>query len=185
LEFSRISENLEFIKSKLGTFQIEVPSEEKIGELAYSYYWDYNCEYAVITAFNEKAQFPMTYSEVRTLTKKLPHKWGVVCGALTGAFFLFSTTLKLELSVQAAKELIDFHNITPLPIFKGRRFKDLPKVAVGSILCRDSILNWSRKAGVPPRSLERAERCAAITADVAMKTVQLIKKYYSEPVEVR
>jgi len=183
LEFSQIRENVLFINETVGTFDVSLCDEREIEESAYKLYWDYNCEYAIITAFNEKASYPLSYDEVLEIKEKLPFNWRAICGALTGAFFILSTTLPQKSSVKAVEELISFHNETPLPLSRGRFFKELPKVAVGSVLCRDSIVNWCKKAGISPRSLERSERCALITADVAVKTVQLIKKYSLELVK--
>jgi hypothetical protein len=174
LELSKVMENIYFIRQTVGELGCQKAEPEKVAKLAYNYYWDYNCEYGVITAFNEAAGYPLTYQQVREVSKGLPHRWNAVCGAVTGAFFVLATTLPEEELERGVKELIAFHNETPLPLFKGRRVPELPKVAVGSVLCRDSIVNWCRATGINPRSLERAERCAAITADVAGKCAELV-----------
>ena len=183
MELKKILENARFVRETVGELPVGNFSPEEVGELAYRRYWEYNCEYGVITAFNEAAGFPLTYEEIKALSRKLPHRWNAVCGALTGAFYLLATTLPEEKVELGIEELIKFHNETPLPSFKGERVPDLPKAAVGSILCRDSIVNWCKATGIPPRSLERAERCAAITADVAIKCGQLVLEHLPEAVK--
>jgi hypothetical protein len=176
LELKEILENLYFIREKLevkpgvGLFGLE-----EIERLAFNYYWDYGCEYAVVTSFNEVALFPYSYQTLKTLSSQLPHKWNRICGALTGAFFVLALTLP-EGFEKGVKELIRFHNETPLPIFKSTQFPAVPSAKAGSILCRDSILNWCASTGIHPRSRERSIRCAAITADIARKCGELLQE---------
>ena len=179
MEFRKIAENMEFIREVFGEVELQPFSEEKLSQLAYRYYWDYNCEYGVITAFNEEALYPISYNEVKKVSRELPHRWSTICGAITGAFYIFATTLPFEKALEGAKRLIEFHNREKLPIFKGK-IPNLPKAAVGSILCRDSIINWCKAAGIHPRSMERAERCACITADIAGKCGELVRELSEE-----
>ena len=62
-------------------------------------------------------------------------------------------------------------------VFREDKKFNIPKVAVGSILCRDSIINWSEASGIHPRSFERSERCARITGDLAYKTAKILNKH--------
>jgi len=179
LEFQKIAENIEFIRNVFGEVELQPFSVKEVEKLAYRYYWDYNCEYGVITAFNEEALYPITYQEIKKLAKELPHRWNAVCGAITGAFYILATTLPLEKALLGAEKLVDFHNKSDLPLFRGK-IPNLPKAAVGSILCRDSIINWCRATGIHPRSMERAERCACITADVAGECGRLVAELSGE-----
>lgn len=179
MEFQKIAENLELIRDIFGEVELQPFSVEEIEKLAYRYYWDYNCEYGVITAFNEGALYPITYQEIKKMAKELPHRWNAVCGAVTGALYVLSTTLPFERALEGAKRLVEFHNTQKLPVFKGK-IPSLPKAAVGSILCRDSIVNWCKATGIHPRSVERAERCACITADIAGECGRLVVELSEE-----
>ena len=175
LEFKGILENLYFIRERLEVRPELAPfSLEEVEKLAFSYYWDYGCEYAVITSFKEIALFPYDYQRLKALSSQLPNRWNRVCGALTGAFFVLALTLPEGLE-EAVRELVEFHNQTSLPAFKPPQLPSVPSAKAGSILCRDSILNWCASTGIHPRSRERSIRCAAITADVARKCGELLK----------
>ncbi len=165
---------MEFIRENFKEANLKEINLKKVGELAYKFYWDYNCEYGVITAFNLACNFKPEYPEVKAFTPLLPNKWSRICGAITGALWVFSLTLEREDFERAVKELFKFHNETPLPIFKGAL--KLPKAPALSVVCRDSIINWCSATKIHPRSPERSYRCAAITADVAIKCGQIVRE---------
>jgi hypothetical protein len=179
LEFKKIMENVFFISETLKDKKVEVknPSVSRIKEKAYNFYWKCDCECGVVTAFYEEANLSIDFRKVRVLSGELPYRWSSICGAVTGAFYVLAASLPEELLEKAVKEIINYHNRTPLPQFKGRGNTPIPKAPAGSILCRDSIINWCKAAKVNPRSRERTERCARITADIAGKTAELLKKY--------
>lgn len=177
MHFEKIMENVKFLLGEEEKENIEPVDPEKIAQRAYELYWEYNCEYGVVNAFSQIAGLKFDYSRVREISKKLPHRWNTICGALTGAFYIFVITIPDEVIEEAIKELIEFHNNTELPIFVGNRELEIPKAAVGSILCRDSIINWSKATGIHPRTLERSERCARLTGDIAFKTAEIMNKY--------
>jgi hypothetical protein len=176
LELQKIVENMSFIRDSFEEVSLKSFDLKRIGELAFKYYWDYNCEYGLITAFNQEAGLNLDYQQVRAFTPLLPHRWSRVCGAITGAFWVFALTLEPSEFKTAAQGLIEFHNKTPLPVFRAPKTPKLPKAPALSILCRDSIVNWCKATGVHPRSMERSYRCAAITADVAVKCGQIVRE---------
>jgi len=187
LEFKKIMENIHFISENLEEKKTERPafSTERIKELAYQLYWQSNCEGGLVNAFYDEAGIPVNYRRVRSLALELPHRWNKICGAVTGAFYVLAATLPKERLEKAVKEIINYHNRTPLPQFKGRGNTPIPRAKAGSIICRDSIINWCKATKVNPRSKERAERCARITADIAGKTAELLKKYAGVKVKQR
>ncbi|MEO2068021.1 MAG: C-GCAxxG-C-C family protein [Desulfurobacteriaceae bacterium] len=177
MEFSKIMDNVRFIAKVIEKEDLKKVDPHKVAKKAYELYWKANCEYGVVNSFKALGVFNFDYGQVMAISKQLPHKWNTICGAITGAFYLFALTLPEELLEKSVKELIKFHNETRLPIFEGNKKFNIPKVAVGSILCRDSIINWCKAAGIHPRSFERSERCARITGDLAYKTAKILNKY--------
>ncbi len=175
MEIGQILENMAFVRESFGPFELKDFSLKRIGELAFKYYWDCNCEYGLITAFREEASLNLDYSQVKAFSPSLPNRWNRVCGAVTGAFWVFAFTLEPSEFKGAVERLVDFHNHTPLPLFKPKGV-NLPKAPALSISCRDSIVNWCRATGIHPRSPERSYRCAAITADVAVKCGQIVRE---------
>ena len=176
MEISQILENMNFIRESFGERTLRSFDLKRIGELSFNFYWEYNCEYGVVTAFNEEAGLKLDYLEVKSFSSLLPCRWSKVCGALTGAFWVFALTLEPSEFETAVERLVDFHNGTPLPLFKPPQMARLPKAPARSILCRDSIINWCKATGISPRSRERNFRCAAITADVALKCGQIVRE---------
>ncbi len=174
MELSKVVENMEFIREAFGERSIGEIELKRLATSAYKHYWDYNCEYGIITAFSQEAQLEIDYQEVRSFTKELPNRWSSVCGAITGAYWVFALTLPLDEFERAVVELNRFHNETPLPLFTPE--VKLPKAPALSVLCRDSIINWCRSTGIHPRSPERSYRCASITADIAVKCGQIVRE---------
>ncbi|WP_456454674.1 C-GCAxxG-C-C family (seleno)protein [Thermovibrio sp.] len=174
MELAKIIENMEFIRETFGERSFKEFNLKKIAVAAYKYYWDYNCEYGIITAFSQEAQLKIDYQEVKSFTKELPNRWSSICGAITGAYWVFALTLAEEEFERVVVEINRFHNETPLPLFTPK--VKLPKAPALSTLCRDSIVNWCKATGIHPRSPERSYRCASITADIAVKCGQIVKE---------
>ncbi|WP_163328901.1 C-GCAxxG-C-C family protein [Desulfurobacterium thermolithotrophum] len=177
MNLKEIMENIRFILNRVEKEKLIHVEPRTIAQRAYELYWKQNCEYGVVNSFSKVGGLKFNYFKVLEISKELPHKWNKICGAITGAFYIFAVTLPEEAIEDAVKEIIEFHNNTKLPIFIGNKEFEIPKVAVGSILCRDSIINWSKAAGIHPRALERSERCARITGDIAFKTAQILNKH--------
>ncbi len=175
-EIKDILKNIEKYRHLLGERSLlKVEDLQKLGEVAYKGYWERDCEYGVIKAFTEVAGLDISFDEVIENKMKIPVKWHSICGALTGAFVVFAVSLPEEEIESAVRELVEFHNNSSLPIFSGNG-SFIPSASPDSVLCRDSIMNWAKKTGIPPRSAERRERCARITADVAIKAAEIVNK---------
>ncbi|WP_456397891.1 C-GCAxxG-C-C family (seleno)protein [Desulfurobacterium sp.] len=171
-----ILKNIEKYRHLLGEGTLlKVEDLQRLGEVAYKGYWERDCEYGVIKAFIEMAGLNISFDEVIENKMKIPVRWHSICGALTGAFVVFAVSLSEEAIEPAVMELVEFHNNTFLPIFSGNG-SFIPSASPDSILCRDSIMNWAKKTGISPRSAERRERCARITADIAVKAADIVNK---------
>jgi hypothetical protein len=101
--------------------------------------------------------------------------WGTLCGALNGA----GTATALIAGKKGEKilnDVIAWYTKAKLPIYKpsNPRTKIRQTNKSDSALCHISVGKWMTKEGVAYLSPERWERCARVTADVAMKVVQLL-----------
>jgi hypothetical protein len=99
--------------------------------------------------------------------------WGSLCGALNGA--AAALALLSARPQPLISELYSWYEREALPDFmpKGARFPNVASVA-GSVLCHASLTRWCNASGKKVASPERAERCGALAASVARKTVQLL-----------
>jgi hypothetical protein len=114
--------------------------------------------------------------------------WGTVCGALLGSTIVTGFIVPPSgvgeqilnptgVGNQILNELFQWYITSPLPVFEP----DKPRAEVGiqsvskSPLCHISVGKWLKSAGKALRSPEQKERCARLSADVAMRTARLLK----------
>lgn len=99
--------------------------------------------------------------------------WGSLCGALNGA--AAALALLSARPQPLISELYAWYEREALPDFlpAGARFPNVTSVS-GSVLCHVSLTRWANASGKKMASPERAERCGALAASVARKTVLLL-----------
>lgn len=99
--------------------------------------------------------------------------WGSLCGALNGA--AAALTLLSARPQPLISELYAWYEREALPDYlpAGARFPNVQSVS-GSVLCHVSLTRWANASGKKMASPERAERCGALAASVARKTVLLL-----------
>lgn len=104
--------------------------------------------------------------------------WGSLCGSLNGAGLAISL-LTGEEGEQIIDDVIAWYTNTKLPVYTPAS----PRVEItqitksNSALCHISVGKWMRKEGVTFHSPRRWERCARITADIAVKSVSLLNDW--------
>lgn len=102
---------------------------------------------------------------------------GSYCGALGGATLAISLFIPKDNQDDVLKELQAWYTSTVLPIYDGE-YDDVHTTAP-SVNCVDSLGTWMSAAGVEERKdPRRKSRCAALSADVAAKTIELINIFY-------
>lgn len=112
--------------------------------------------------------------------------WGTICGALLGAGIAtsFAAGKKGE---EILNEVINWYSDTELPVFVPQNprasFKTVNKS--DSPLCHVSVGKWMKKEGVALSDPRRKERCARLSADVAMKTVQMLNLWADGAFEMK
>ena len=104
--------------------------------------------------------------------------WGTLCGSLNGAGIV-TALLAGEEAEHIINEVIAWYTKTNLPLYgpSSPRVRIRQVSRSNSALCHISVGRWMRKEGAAFESPPRWERCARITADVAMKTVQLLNDW--------
>lgn len=104
--------------------------------------------------------------------------WGTLCGCLTGAGLATSLIAGQEGEL-ILNEVISWYTKTILPIYEPANpiAQIRQKNISGSALCHISVGKWMAKEGATFDSPQRMERCARLTADITIKTVELLNDW--------
>lgn len=154
---------------------------DEVAKIAYENWYKNFCTYAVVSAIftplGEKIGEP--YTSFPILSTKWGHGgavgWGTLCGTLTGAGIV-TGLIAGEDGEKILNDVIAWYTDTELPIFKPAN----PKEQINNInksespLCHVSVGKWMKKENVKFFTPQRKERCARLSADVAVKTVELL-----------
>jgi len=155
--------------------------------MAYKGYWDeglgccYGTFHSIIGTMAAKYgapydQFPFRMMEVG---KSGISEWGTICGALLGAASAYALFWGRKERDPMVTELFRWYERTALPIFDPGPAAQgvagaLPTHVPGSVLCHLSVSTWCHATGVEASSTKRSERCARVTADVAVKAIEIM-----------
>jgi len=162
--------------------------QKDIGTTAYKGYdyKGYGCSfgvfYGIIGLMGEiygkpYSDFPFTMMEVG---KGGISNQGTICGALLGGASALSLFWGRKERDPMTEQLFRWYETQTLPIYKpeGKSIYfegDLPGTQSDSVLCHISVGKWTYASGFSEKSEQRSERCARITADVALKTWEIIQ----------
>ena len=154
------------------------------GNIAYENWYKGFCCYAVVTGVLVPLQKSMgePYASLPLMAFKWGHGgavgWGTLCGSLTGTGIATGFIAGHE-GEKILNDVILYYTETDLPIYKPAA----PRAQVKNVnssdspLCHVSVGKWMKKEGVKFFSAPRKERCARLSADVAMKTVMLLNDW--------
>ena len=155
---------------------------------AYEGFWNkgygccYGVFYSIVGVMGKKYgapynEFPYHMMEVG---KSGVSNWGTLCGALLGAASAFAVFWGRKERDPMVTELFRWYEKTAFPIYDpgadARVAGALPTSVANSVLCHVSVSKWSYESGIPAKSKQRSERCARITADVAVKAIEIMNK---------
>ncbi|MEW5705622.1 MAG: C-GCAxxG-C-C family protein [Actinomycetota bacterium] len=184
----------EEMSSKMGgmTHKLPWPYEkldpDEVAELAYQNWYKGFCGYAVASAIiaplQKKIGEPYTSIPLDALTYFHGGVvgWGTMCGTMIGAGFaasLIGGPGVGKTGEQIANEVIHYYAETELPNYtpKNPKLTTTPvKSKSDSPLCHISVGRWMKKADRGFWSPERKDRCARLSADVAVQTVKLLNE---------
>lgn len=157
---------------------------QHVGEIAYETWYKKFCCQAVATGILKPLAEKMggPYKTLPLDAFKWGHGgavgWGTLCGTMIGAGIATGFIAGHE-GEKILNDVIAFYSDTKLPIFKPSHpkgsFKNVNQA--DSPLCHISVGRWMKKEGVKFFSPERKERCARISADVAMHTAKLLNDW--------
>lgn len=169
---------------------------DRVGNLAYGQWFDVFCCQGVVTGLfeqlREKIGEPYTSFPIPALRFGMGGMlgWGVTCGSLIGGSLLIGLTVPKDPGERMINDLVKWYSTTMLPTFKpttpkatikdkeGKErefkgdFKNLTKS--NSPVCHQSVGRFMKKEGVDWDSDPRKNRCAMITASVAVKTAEIL-----------
>ena len=174
----------------------------RIADLAYQgvQYKQLGCGYGVFSSFvkfyaaeygGEYAEFPLDALLHRKGRYSGP---GKTCGALLGADKLFAMFWNEEESRRMSEELFNWYEAATLPEYRpckktiaevglnaeGQPIAqdiDISVSAANSTLCTDSLAAWAKSCAEPPSDKARKERCARLSASVAVKAAQIMNEH--------
>ena len=108
--------------------------------------------------------------------------WGSLCGALNGAaavIGLIHPGTDGSRRAQLIGELFSWYEHTNLPQFRPAQTAgdlEVPSSVAKSVLCHVSVNRWCEVSRWGAFSPEKRERCRRLTADVVLKTVELLNR---------
>jgi len=154
---------------------------DEVAGLAYENWYKEFCTYAVTSAILGSLQKKVgePYTSFPLLSTRWGHGgavgWGTLCGTLTGVGIVTGLIAGKE-GEKILNDVIAWYTKTELPIYKPAK----PKTEIKNVgksdspLCHISVGKWMKKEGVVFFSPPRKERCARLSADIAVKTVELL-----------
>jgi len=157
---------------------------QEVGDIAYNAWYGKYCCQAVVEGLLKPLQKSMgePYASLPLDAFKWGHGgavgWGTLCGTMTGAGIATGFIAGPE-GEKILNDVIAWYADTELPIYKPQNPKGSFKNTntSDSPLCHISVGKWMKREGVKFFSSERKERCARISADVAMKTASLLNDW--------
>ena len=119
--------------------------------------------------------------------------FGSLCGTLNGAAAAIGLVCDKATQSKLVAELMSWYAATELPTDISNEYaRDhafyvtelktdewLTANAAGGNLCHMSVTNWCIASGHDEKDVQRAERCARLTGDVAAKAVELLNANYA------
>ncbi|CAG0989405.1 Split-Soret cytochrome c [Anaerolineae bacterium] len=131
---------------------------------------------AIVSLLKEQVGAPYTYmpTEMARYGEGGGVGWATLCGALNGAAMAINLVTKDYSAV--TNDLFSWYNKTAFPLYKPATPKvDISVTSVSnSPLCHISVTEWCTAAKVKSESPARSERCARLSADVALQTAQML-----------
>jgi hypothetical protein len=114
--------------------------------------------------------------------------FGSLCGALNGASAAINLVLTVEQATPVITELLNWYATEQLPSDISNQYAanheylveemktdaELARSISGDVLCHTSVTSWCKTSGDASGSVEREERCARLTGDVAAKAVEML-----------
>lgn len=180
-------------------WQYAILDPDQARVLAHKYYWSgYGCCSGVFGGVVDLLKVavgnPWNYMPIQAMLfgRGGGVSWGTLCGAINGGAAVISLCVPAADQVGLINELWGWYCSENLPSDVANSFategkyemhkydEALPQNISGSPLCHVSVSQWCLIAGNKVGDIERQERCARITGDIAAKTVELLNAYLNK-----
>jgi hypothetical protein len=181
--------------------QYEPADEDRARELAYYNFYNGGCCYGafegMVAVMRELlgGDFDHIPTDMMRFGGGGVAGFGSICGTLNGAAAAINLMLPNSEANPLITELLSWYAATMLPTTETNAYAmnsptlpegktqlftgDLGQSIAGGNLCHMSVTNWSQTTGIGSGSAERKERCARLTADIAVKAFELLTKNYN------
>jgi len=116
--------------------------------------------------------------------------WGTLCGALNGAAAIIGLLHQEEFvpwikdgqeskGARLIGRLFSWYETAELPKYRptgASDIEEMPSSVAESVLCHVSLSKWSQASTHDVYSAQKVERCRRLTADVTIRTVELLNR---------
>ncbi len=107
--------------------------------------------------------------------------WGALCGTMPGAGIIIGLVTKdTDVAEEMVNDLAFYYSYTELPGFTPAKVlkADIKHMTMaGTPVCHISVGKWMRAEGAGFLSDQRAERCARVSANVAMEAAKMLNAW--------
>lgn len=159
----------------------------KVGQSTYEAYFKHWCTSSVISGLVEHLAKNAggMWKEYPVDSMRWAHGglagWGALCGTLVGAGTIIGlVTSETDIAEAMVNDLAFYYSYTELPSFTPAKIlkAELSDMTIaGTPVCHISVGRWMRAADESFLSDERAERCARLSANIAMETVHMLNAW--------
>jgi hypothetical protein len=155
---------------------------KEAGNIAHDNWFKGFCSYAALSGMVEilRRKVGEPYTSFPIAVVQFSHGgtagWGGTCGTLIGAGVGATLVAGPHVGEQINNEVCAYYANTALPVF----VPDHPKAKLkttstsNSPICHLSVGKWMKKEGVGFLSAEQMDRCGRISADMCIRTIELL-----------
>jgi len=167
----------------------------EVGQLTYENYFQRWCTSSVVAGLVEalKKKVGGDWNDFPIDAYRWGHGglagWGALCGTMPGAGIVIGLVTKdTDVAEAMVNDLAFYYSYTELPSFEPEKVLKAPlkhKTLAGTPVCHISVGKWMRAEGVGFLTDERAERCARLSANVAMEAARMLNLWADGDYEPR
>ena len=107
--------------------------------------------------------------------------WGTLCGTLTGAGTIIGlVTNETDTAEEMTNDLAFYYSYTELPDYEPPKIikSQIKHMTMsGTPVCHISVGKWMKAEGAAFLTDQRAERCARLAANIAIKTTEMLNAW--------
>jgi len=160
---------------------------DEVGRITYENYFNRWCTSAVVAGLVETLEKKAggAWKDFPIDAYRWGHGglagWGALCGTMPGAGVVIGLVTKDTDTAEAmVNDLAFYYSYTELPDFSpakvlGAEIKHM--TVAGTPVCHISVGKWMRTEGSAFLTNERAERCARLSANVAMEAARMLNAW--------